>query len=160
MRRAPIFVALALGVAIGWVLLLPAWPIAQPVAFNHARHGGLACAVCHRGVETSSRAGLPDGGVCAKCHATPPRGEDPARWEEFLAPDGARWVRVTRVPDHVLFSHRRHVSLARLECSSCHGDIGRRVAPPARAPVRLDMSGCLSCHRREGASEDCAACHR
>jgi hypothetical protein len=59
-----------------------------------------------------------------------------------------------------MFSHRRHVTLAKLDCESCHGKMRERMAPLGVAPVRLDMNTCLSCHRREGAAEDCAACHR
>lgn len=152
--------SIVVGVALAWMLLLPPAPLAQPLAFNHARHAALACVACHGGAETAAWAGIPAASVCVKCHAAAPAGVTGATWDALTRGQRPAWVRVTRVPDHTLFSHRRHVALARLECVSCHGDIGTRAAPPIANPVRLNMDDCLSCHKREGASEDCAACHR
>ncbi len=161
-RRSTVaFASLTLAASAAWMLLLPAEPIAQPNAFNHARHRGIACINCHRGVESSSHALLPTRADCARCHATAPPGIAPADWQ--TGPDGrsrVSWIQVTRLPDHVMFSHRRHVSFGRLACASCHGDIGERTTAADAPSVRLDMKGCLSCHRREGVSEDCAGCHR
>lgn len=147
-------------VATGWILLLPPAPVAQPIAFSHAKHAALACAVCHRGAETAARADLPAASLCAKCHAAIPGGATSPAAGDFGQNRSIGWVRVTRVPDHTIFSHRRHVALGNLTCASCHADIGRRAVPPGRQPIRLDMETCLACHTREGASEDCAACHR
>ncbi len=160
MRRALTFVVVTGAVAAAWILVLPAASVTQPLAFDHARHTAIACAVCHRGVEVGRRAGLPQSDVCVKCHATAPRVATAVQWTE--ASHGARllWVRVSHVPDHVLFSHQRHVAIGRLDCRSCHADIGERSVPPGAVPMRLSMATCLSCHRQEGASEDCAACHR
>ena len=161
MRRVLSLVVLVLVVAVAWIWALPAAPVTQPIAFNHVRHQGLACAVCHQGVESAAHAGLPGGTLCAKCHATVPgHVTTDQKWSAIAHGQPVGWVRVTHVPDHVRFSHQRHVKLAALECSSCHGDIGRRTSPPGIAPVRLEMNTCLSCHKREGASEDCAGCHR
>jgi menaquinone reductase, multiheme cytochrome c subunit len=158
-RRAITAAALVIVITAAWIVLLPSSPAAQPIAFNHARHQALTCAGCHRGVETAAHATLPSADVCAKCHAAPPKNVDPKQWDA-LKQSAVNWVKVTRVPDHVMFSHQRHVTLARLDCSSCHGDIGRRTTPPARAATRLEMKTCRACHQQEGASEDCAACHR
>jgi hypothetical protein len=161
MARYVAFGALTLTVAAAWMLSLPPPAVTQPLAFTHAKHDALACAVCHRGVDIAARAAIPQGDLCLKCHATAPRiaGAE-ALWDPIAEGQPIDWVRLTRVPDHVMFSHRRHVTLGGLECESCHGDIGRRPVPAPSAPVRLDMDACLSCHRRERASEDCAACHR
>ena len=160
MRRALQFSVVALLAAIGSSLILPAASVSQPVAFNHAKHMGLTCAGCHIGIQTTARAGLPAPAVCAKCHATAPAAIPRSDWERLQAARGPVWTPVTRLQSHVMFSHRRHVALARLECASCHADIGTRPTLPGRAPVRLTMSTCLNCHRTEGASEDCAGCHR
>ena len=161
MRRVLALVVLAVAVAAGWIWALPAAPVTQPIAFNHARHQALACVVCHQGVESAARAGLPDGTLCAKCHATVPgRVATDQQWAAIARGQPVGWVRVTHVPDHVRFSHQRHTTLARLDCSSCHGDIGQRTSPPRIAPVSLMMNNCLACHTREGASDDCAGCHR
>ena len=144
-------------VAASWVLVLPPSPVGQPIAFPHAKHQGVACTVCHRGAATAAHAGIPNAALCAKCHSTiPGRAEaSAAQRDQPIA-----WVQVTHVPDHVMFSHRRHVTIAKLDCESCHGRMRERTTPLGVAPVRLEMKTCLSCHRREGASEDCAACHR
>jgi hypothetical protein len=157
-----IFPALvAVAVAVGWVFALPSAPLAQPIAFNHARHAPVGCVVCHRGVETGARAGIPQGDVCTRCHATAPgRGVSDAAWNDIVSGKRIAWLRVNRLPDHVAFSHRRHTVSGQLACVSCHGDMRQRTAPPVRAQVRLVMTTCLACHRREGASEDCAGCHR
>lgn len=160
MRRPALAAGLAVVLAAGWMAVLPSAPIVQPIAFNHRAHVPMACRACHTGVERGASALLPGPGACAKCHATAPRGIDAARWQQMQQSGTTAWVRVTDTPDHVLFSHRRHVVLGRLECESCHRDIGRRTSPPPRAPARLDMDACVSCHRREAASDDCAACHR
>lgn len=151
--------AVTAATAVAWVLLLPAAPLAQP-AFNHARHTGMGCTVCHRGAEAEARAGIPEAAVCLKCHATAPAAIRAASWDDAAKGRPIAWVRVTRLADHVMFSHRRHVGLARLDCTSCHADVGASTSPPGRAPVRLDMDACLGCHRREGAGQDCAGCHR
>lgn len=160
MRRVLRLAALALGTAAAWVLLLPRSPLAQPIAFDHARHSGMGCGVCHRGAFEQARAGIPEAAVCLKCHATAPRGVTAGPWGETGRGQPIAWVRVSGLPEHATFSHRRHVALAGLECTSCHADVGTSAAPPGRPPLRLDMDACLDCHRREGANQDCAACHR
>ena len=159
-RRLLLFGLVALGSAIASSLVLPAAPISQAIAFNHAKHAPLGCAGCHSGVLTRERAGFPSGALCGRCHATPPATIATADWQRLQTEGAGFWRPVTRIPDHVMFSHRRHVALGGLACASCHADIGQRPVPPSRPPVRLVMKTCLGCHRTEGISEDCAACHR
>jgi hypothetical protein len=146
-------------IAATWIAVLPPAAVRQPIAFPHAKHQAVGCAVCHRGAASSARAGIPDVALCSKCHATAPAGTSGV-WEAASTRRTIGWVQVTHVPDHVMFSHRRHVTLARLDCASCHGEMRDRRTPLGSAPVRLTMNTCLSCHRHEGAAEDCAACHR
>lgn len=153
-------VVFALGVALAWMLVLPPAAAFQPIEFNHAKHLPIACATCHTGVVDGVRAGLPAGLFCAKCHATAPAAVGEDDWARVAQAPASPWVALTRLPAHVRFSHERHVGAGQLECASCHGDIGTRTAPVPRNPVRLDMSTCLGCHRRENVTEDCAACHR
>ena len=161
MARWLAFGGTAVAGALVWVLLLPSVPVAQPLAFNHAGHQAIACATCHSGAETSARAGIPQGDVCLECHATAPKAAGAAAlWPELARGRQIDWLRVTRVPDHVMFSHRRHVTLGRLACASCHGEAGTSVTPPRRPPRRLQMSSCIGCHRQVNVSEDCASCHR
>jgi hypothetical protein len=161
MQRYVFPVIVAVVVAVVWVFALPTAPMAQPIAFNHAKHAGVGCILCHQGAATAARAGIPQSDTCTRCHATAPgRGISDAAWTGIASGKPIAWLRVTRLPDHVAFSHRRHTGPAQLACVSCHGDMTLRTAPPARAAVRLEMTTCLSCHTREGASEDCAGCHR
>lgn len=146
MRRAAITALVAVASALLWIAALPPAPVRQPLAFPHARHQTIGCAVCHSGATTRARAGIPDGTFCARCHTAVPR--------------TIAWVQVTTIPTHVMFSHQRHVTIARLDCASCHGDMRERRTPPGAAATRIVMTTCLSCHRHEGAAEDCAACHR
>lgn len=160
MRRGVQFVIVVLLAAGVSTLILPPPSVSQPLPFNHAKHTGLTCSACHAGVTTTARAQLPAPAVCAKCHATAPVTVAEADWERLQSIGVRFWTPVTKMPDHVMFSHRRHVTLAGLACASCHGDIGQRTTPPGRMPVRLVMNTCLGCHRAEGASEDCTECHR
>jgi hypothetical protein len=162
MKRALLFVATMIAAAAVWTLIAPAVAVTQPLSFNHAKHtAALTCVGCHSGVISGAKATLPPGIVCAKCHASAPASVSAATWKVVMDTAGPPpWVPATRLPEHVRFSHRRHVALGGLACESCHGDIGTRTAPPTRTPIRLEMKTCLSCHQKEGASEDCAGCHR
>lgn len=159
MRRLVGAAFVMVAVAAAWIAMLPPAPIRQPMAFPHAKHQTTGCTVCHTGGQTAAHAGIPDVAVCTKCHATAPAGTGGV-WDAAVSRRTIGWVQVTEMPDHVMFSHRRHTRLGGLHCESCHGDMKQRWTPPGRSPVRLDMTTCLSCHRREGAAEDCAACHR
>ena len=109
MVRLLFFGATMIAVAVLWVLVMPVGAVTQPLAFNHAKHALVACATCHRGVETRARATFPTGETCAKCHATPPRSVSQKDWDAIQEPDPARWRPVTHLPDYAMFSHRRHV---------------------------------------------------
>jgi menaquinone reductase, multiheme cytochrome c subunit len=142
---------------------------AQPIAFDHALHlrvhlddRALTCVDCHAGAERAARAGLPAITTCLRCHMRP-QGDPPSAKERQVRAlaGGVRWVQVTRNPGHVYFSHRAHVTIAKLACAGCHGDVATWTAPPIAPEARLvRMSGCLACHREQGAPTDCGACHR
>jgi len=70
------------------------------------------------------------------------------------------WRRLCKVADHVFYSHRRHVTVAGIECSVCHGGIGLSTTPPEWPLRKLKMSFCWDCHEQKGASTDCDACHK
>lgn len=139
--------------------------VPQPVAFNHAKHTqelGLGCEFCHPYVQTGAHSGLPDATTCALCHtAAQGESQEAARVTELLtAGDPLRFNKLFRMPDHVFYTHRRHVAVAELACESCHGDIAATERPPRRALMRVDMDFCMDCHREQGATLDCNACHR
>jgi len=144
-------------------------PPGDPVAdFNHRIHieSELECADCHLGVETAAPAGIPSITICAECHDDP---EDPMVRSDngkhilahVLKGEEPWWPSVHSLPDHVVFSHRRHFAIGRIDCKDCHGDMASATTLPGE-PMHgiLTMDGCLECHERTGASLDCAACHK
>jgi hypothetical protein len=68
------------------------------------------------------------------------------------------WERVYGFPRESLvkFQHAPHIR-AKVECATCHGDMTQ--ATTAERVVNHNMGTCVSCHRQNKASEDCAACH-
>lgn len=140
-------------------------PVPQPVAFNHRKHTeelGLNCEFCHVHVRKGAHAGLPDAQTCMMCHqATQGTSTEAARVTTLLAEgDPLTFNKLFRLESHVFYTHRRHVGIAELECDNCHGAIAKTERPPARPLVRIDMDFCLDCHRDQGQSLECNACHR
>ena len=136
----------------------------QPIAFNHSKHlaNGMACTDCHTGVETQARATLPALDTCMNCHATALTASAEERKVRDLAAAGKElaWVRLTKVPAHVFFSHRRHVVLAKIGCAVCHGPMEKATAPPARPFREFTMDTCLQCHENKRGGTECNDCHR
>lgn len=148
------------GLAISWHRSQPAPD--QPIAFPHTIHVTklvLPCTFCHLFVERSKHAGAPPLTVCMSCHRTvaTDRAEIRKLTRHFEEKRPVEWVRVYALPDHVYFSHKRHVK-AGVDCSECHGIVGtmRKI----RRVGSLKMGWCLSCHRARGAPRDCATCHK
>ncbi len=137
----------------------------QPIAYNHQLHVKkleMGCEFCHESSRQGEVAGLPGLAICSTCHqeanGTSPR--ERAVVEAVQAGSEIPWRRISQLPRHVWFTHRRHVGLAGIACDRCHGDMGAQSAPPTRPLVALTMALCLECHRERGASQDCDACHR
>lgn len=144
-------------------------PVAQPIPFSHAKHISgkdspkLACTECHTGAETRASAGLPSLDRCLQCHMKPQsKSEREAVVREIAARGGPfEWKPVTRNAAHVYVSHRAHVSIGKMQCATCHGDVASWDAPPTSPNRKLmSMDRCLECHRERGAPTACAACHR
>ncbi|WKB80028.1 cytochrome c3 family protein [Cellulophaga lytica] len=55
------------------------------------------------------------------------------------------WVRIHNLPDFVYFNHSQHVSVAGVECQTCHGPIEEMEIVSQHAP--LTMGWCINCHR-------------
>jgi hypothetical protein len=68
-----------------------------------------------------------------------------------------RWTRVHTLPDHVYFSHKRHVA-AGVSCDTCHGDL--RTADRVSQFAPLTMGWCVECHEQRGAALECSTCHQ
>ncbi len=144
---------------------IPSSPIEQPIAFNHLKHTQdleLSCEFCHKYVKTGAHAGLPDEQTCRMCHSSPQgTSEEAAKVTELLtAGEPIRFNKLFGLESHVFYTHGRHAGIAELECSTCHGAIAETERPPKRALVKVDMDFCLDCHREQGQSLDCVACHR
>ncbi len=136
----------------------------QPIAFNHSKHiaSGMDCTDCHAGARTEEHATIPALAVCAGCHESAlGKSAEEAKVRAYVAAGREiPWNPVTHVPAHVYFSHRRHVALAKLECSVCHGSMEKLTSPPVRPARVLDMDTCIGCHQQKQARTDCNDCHR
>ncbi|SFW46222.1 c-type cytochrome [Cellulophaga fucicola] len=55
------------------------------------------------------------------------------------------WVRIHNLPDFVYFNHSQHVTVAGVECQTCHGPIEEMEVVSQHAP--LTMGWCINCHR-------------
>ncbi len=140
--------------------------VIQPIVFDHARHAGeegVACADCHAGADTKVHAGLPSVKMCLTCHRTEQgsHSDEPKVREYAERGEQIPFVQRNRNAAHVYFSHRAHVAAATMDCRECHGDVGQ-VADSAELsnPELSSMDSCIDCHRAEGASLECAACHK
>jgi Cytochrome c7 and related cytochrome c/Class III cytochrome C family len=134
----------------------------QPVAFSHRVHtakSGLGCAFCHAEAATGDAATLPPLDLCLTCHRSIKTESPEVAKLAAAAERGERigWVPVYRVPDYVFFSHASHLKTGH-DCAECHGPVETRDV--LQKEVSTSMKACLDCHRREGAPQDCVACHQ
>ncbi len=133
----------------------------QPVFYRHDIHAGqyeMDCRYCHYAVEVSSSPGLPSLDTCMGCHlivggANP---EVAKVREAFNEGRPIEWVEVHKLPSFVHFPHMRHVK-ADIQCQDCHGEVQRMAKVYQFASLK--MGWCLECHRSEGVTTDCTACH-
>ncbi len=139
--------------------------IRQPLPFSHKIHvaeNELECTECHTRVMEHQRATLPLLEVCQDCHSEElTETELEAQLLAYTTSDmPIPWQRIYAVPDHVYFSHRRHVVLGELACAVCHGDVASLDVPPTAPVVPVTMDGCMNCHEKNHITNDCLACHR
>src|SRR3569833_1035556 len=88
-------------------------PPHQPIDFMHRIHAGerkIACAYCHRTVETADDAGRPSVKRCMSCHRSiiPDSAEIWKLRSYWEMGESIPWVRVFQLPAHVFFSHTAH----------------------------------------------------
>ncbi len=135
----------------------------QPIQFNHRIHTAqMECSACHIYYTQGSHSGLPDASICSLCHETVmSKSPEEARLHKILA-DGKPLVfsKLFHLPDHVYYSHRRHVVSGKVECVQCHGAIAATEAPPSRPLVEVTMKYCVHCHEKSKVTTDCNSCHR
>jgi cytochrome c2 len=56
------------------------------------------------------------------------------------------WVRIHNLPDHVYFNHAQHVSVGKIKCETCHGEVAEMEVVKQHSP--LSMGWCINCHRQ------------
>jgi hypothetical protein len=157
---------IALVVFAGSRLMTASDPVIQPIEYSHKLHvqdEGLECIDCHLQVEEKPYATIPSIEVCTDCHDEEPISESPEELKlvEHIKRDSTiAWKRIYRVPDHVYFSHRRHVVLGEISCASCHGNVAEQEAPVRSPQFDMHMDWCMDCHRENKVSNDCLSCHR
>jgi len=147
----------------------------QPIAFSHAVHAGdnkIDCQYCHSSAKNSKTSGIPSVNVCMNCHKTISeyKGElfdghskenldkeiqkiyDAVGWDknemkyiEDYEQKPVEWVRVHNLADFVYYNHSQHVTVAGLDCKTCHGPVETMHEMKQFSP--LTMSWCIDCHR-------------
>ena len=145
----------------------------QPIHFSHKIHAGdngIDCKYCHSSARVSKTSGIPSLNVCMNCHKSiyEYNGEtSPEYSKEFY--DGeiqklyaaagwsdadqkytgdsqpVKWVRIHNLPDFAYFNHSQHVTVAGVECQTCHGPVEEMEIMYQHAP--LTMGWCINCHR-------------
>ena len=55
------------------------------------------------------------------------------------------WIRVHNLPDFAYFNHSQHVSVAGVDCQTCHGPVEEMEIMYQYSP--LTMGWCIDCHR-------------
>lgn len=137
----------------------------QPIKFSHQIHAGqnaIDCNYCHSSARHSKHAGIPSANVCMNCHKA--ISEGPSGTEEIQkiydavgwdAEKGAyiegyiekpiQWVKVHNLPDHVYFNHSQHVTVGKVACEKCHGEVKELTVGKQNEP--LTMGWCVNCHR-------------
>jgi mono/diheme cytochrome c family protein len=147
----------------------------QPIHYSHRIHAGdneINCKYCHSSARVSKHAGIPSLNVCMNCHkniaevaestATPEYskafydeqiqklytavGWDKSTQSYTGKTEPVKWVRIHNLPDFVYFNHSQHVTVAGIECQTCHGPVETYEIQKQFAP--LTMGWCINCHRK------------
>ncbi len=145
----------------------------QPIHFSHKIHAGdnsIDCKYCHSAARVSKTSGIPSLNVCMNCHKSiyEYKGETtPEFSKEFYdgeikklyaasgwsdadqaytgEPQPVKWLRIHNLPDFAYFNHSQHVTVAGVECQTCHGPVETMEEVYQFAP--LTMGWCINCHK-------------
>lgn len=145
----------------------------QPIHFSHKIHAGdngIDCKYCHSSARVSKTSGIPSLNVCMNCHKSiyeykgetsleytkefydgeikklyAAAGWDDAQQKYTGDSQPVKWVRIHNLPDFVYFNHSQHVTVAGVECQTCHGPVQEMEVVSQFAP--LTMGWCINCHR-------------
>jgi mono/diheme cytochrome c family protein len=147
----------------------------QPIHYSHRIHAGdneINCKYCHSASRVSKNGGIPSLNVCMNCHknisevaettATPEYSKafydeqiqklyTAVGWDKTTQSytgktEPVKWVRIHNLPDFVYFNHSQHVTVAGIECQTCHGPVQEYEIQKQFAP--LTMGWCINCHRK------------
>jgi len=147
----------------------------QPFDFNHQLHNGLVddgCQSCHFFREDGSYSGVPKLDRCSGCHESV-QGEtkDEAIFvNEYVSKNReVPWLVYSRQPDCVFFSHAAHIKGAKMECKTCHGNIGNsttlkeyeqnRISGYSRDIWGTNIAGLKQHTWDRMKMDDCSECH-
>ena len=137
----------------------------QPVRYNHRFHTedmGFGCLDCHQNAESHEKAMIPNIEMCGTCHIDEEAENSEVRKVAEYVASGTPipWQEIHTVPDFVYFTHRRHVTLGKIECQVCHGEVSEMETPFISTAVNMDMEWCMKCHEQREVTNDCVSCHR
>jgi len=133
----------------------------QPIKFSHKIHAGdnkIDCQYCHIGASESRHSSIPSASLCLNCHNVIKEGINTGKEEIAKIHEAVRsgkpieWVKVHNLPDHVYFNHSQHVTVAKLDCEACHGDVANMGR--IQQVNNLSMGWCLDCHRKSAVQFD------
>jgi mono/diheme cytochrome c family protein len=147
----------------------------QPIHYSHRIHAGdngIDCKYCHSAARVSKHSNIPSLNVCMNCHIniaevapeTLAEGNefgvnyndeiqklyDAVGWDKAAQKytgktSPVKWVRIHNLPDFVYFNHSQHVTVAGVECQTCHGPVEEMEIMRQHSP--LTMGWCINCHR-------------
>ena len=146
----------------------------QPIHYSHKIHAGdneIDCKYCHSSARVSKTSGIPSLNVCMNCHKNISEvaettataeyskefydgeiqklyaavGWDAEKQEYTGKTQPVKWVRIHNLPDFVYFNHSQHVTVAGVECQTCHGPVEEMEVMKQFSP--LTMGWCVDCHR-------------
>ena len=145
----------------------------QPIHYSHKIHSGdnkIDCNYCHSSAKVSKHSGIPSLNICMNCHKSiyEYNGETSEEYsKEFYDNEiqklykavgwddeaqeytgityPVKWVRIHNLPDFAYFNHAQHVSVAGIECQTCHGPVEEMEIMYQHSP--LTMGWCINCHR-------------
>lgn len=147
----------------------------QPIVFSHAVHAGdnkIDCQYCHSSAKHSKTSGIPTANVCMNCHKSISeyKGElfgnhtkedldkeiqklyDAVGWDkenvkyiEGYEQKPIEWVRIHNLADFAYYNHAQHVTIAGVQCQTCHGPVETMHDMKQFSP--LTMGWCIDCHR-------------
>ena len=151
-----------------FVKRLSAAPLIQePLPFSHKVHMApkqhLKCTSCHPEAETTPYAGIVKLWKCMQCHDVPQgkNPEEPLLRKYYKKGKEFHWIQVNRLPGDVYFSHAMHVTVAKIKCQYCHGQVQNQnetITIPTAG--KITMHECIECHEQKGARISCGVCHQ